>query len=152
VYPNNATGDVNSRPLRKEAPAQRASEDSMMSRFWILTLTATLCLSSVPAARAVSGCTNDLLNGGFSLPYPGSVSVTAGKLIGGLAAPANAPTSGNVSVNGIARFNLTLDGAISGYSWGNVQGAWVQDSTLTGSFTVNTDCTVNINLKDASGA
>jgi hypothetical protein len=124
----------------------------MISRFWTLSLMTTICLSSVPAARAVSGCTNDLLNGGFALQYSGTVSVTAGKLIGGLAAPKDAPTSGGVSVNAIARFNLTPDGVVSGYSWGNIQGAWVQDTTLMGSYTVNTDCTLDLSLWDASGA
>jgi hypothetical protein len=123
----------------------------MISRFWTLFLATTICVSFVPVAGAVSGCTNENLTGGFALQYSGNVSVTAGKLIGGLAAPANAPTSG-VSVNAIARFSLTPDGAISGYSWGNIQGAWVQDSTLTGSFTVNTDCSVDMTLMDASGA
>src|SRR5262249_4474073 len=107
-------------------PCTRASENLMKSRGWTLCLVTALVLGFVPAARAVSGCSNELLNGGFALQYSGTATVTAGKLIGGLAAPANTPTSGAVTVNAVARFTLTSDGTISGYSWGSIQGAWVQ--------------------------
>jgi hypothetical protein len=123
----------------------------MISRVWTLFLATTMCVSFVPVAGAVSGCTNENLNGGFALHFSGNVSVAAGKLIGGLAAPKDTPTTGTVSANGIARLTLTPEGVISGNSWGNIQGEWAQD-TLMGSFGVNTDCTVLISLWDASGA
>jgi len=125
----------------------------MKSRVWTLCLAAALGLGFGSTASAVTGCTNDWLNGAFAVQFSGTGAAASGRLIGGIAIPKDTATAGALlPVTGVMRLTLTPEGALSGYSWGNLQGGWVQDATLTGSFSVNTDCTASFNLTDASGA
>jgi hypothetical protein len=117
-------------------------------------------LSLAPSALAVSGCTNSYLFGNYAMQFSGVSAPGVASGIGGVAVPSSLSTAfqtaaangGNSSapIAGAARLNLDGSGNITGYSSENMAGQWLQGN-ITGTYTVNTDCTFSFALTDAGG-
>jgi hypothetical protein len=116
-------------------------------------------LATAPSALAVSGCTNSYLSGNYAMQLSGVSAPGVAMGIGGIAVPASMSTafqqgvignSGNGPIAGAVRLTLDGSGNITGDSSENMAGQWMQGN-VTGSYTVNTDCTFSLALTDASG-
>jgi hypothetical protein len=117
-------------------------------------------LAMAPSALAVSGCTNSYLSGNYAMQFSGTAAPAVATGIGGVAVPASmslafqqnaaAGSSGGASIAGAARLTLDGNGNITGYSSENMAGQWLQGN-VTGTYTVNTDCTFSLALTDSSG-
>jgi len=117
-------------------------------------------MSLAPRAWATSGCTNSYLSGNYAMQFAGTSGPGIVSSIGGLTVPPNpsvqaqsgtasaAPAS--TSVVGAALLTLDGQGNINGYSAANIAGQWLQGN-LTGTYTVNFDCTFSLALTDAAG-
>ncbi|HKE24809.1 MAG TPA: hypothetical protein VKB88_20750, partial [Bryobacteraceae bacterium] len=117
-------------------------------------------MSLAPRAWATSGCTNSYLSGNYTMQFAGTSGPGIVSSIGGLTVPPNpsvqaqsgtasaAPAS--TSVVGAALLTLDGQGNINGYSAANIAGQWLQGN-LTGTYTVNFDCTFSLALTDAAG-
>jgi hypothetical protein len=117
-------------------------------------------MALAPSALAVSGCTNSYLFGNYAMQFAGVSAPGVATGIGGVAVPPSMSTafqtaamggsSGGAPIAGAARLNLDGSGNITGYSSENMAGQWLQGN-ITGTYTVNTDCTFSFALIDASG-
>jgi len=116
--------------------------------------------SLAPSARATSGCTNSYLSGNYVMQLAGVSGPGIVSSIGGLTIPPNTTaqleaTGSNAGGNAgsfVGTALLALDGLgnLTGYSAANIGGQWLQGN-LTGTYTVNFDCTFSLALTDANG-
>jgi hypothetical protein len=117
----------------------------------------TVALAVMPAAHAVQGCGNANLSGNFAMQFSGNSMPAVATGIGGVAVPSNLATASNpanagaVPVAGIAHLYLDGNGNLAGNSSLNLAGSWLQ-SAVSGTYTVNSDCTVALAVTDSSGA
>jgi hypothetical protein len=117
-------------------------------------------LALAPSALAVSGCTNSYLVGTYAMQFAGVAAPGVAVGIGGVAVPpvistefqqnALAGSSSAAPIAGIALLSLDGNGNIAGYSSENMAGQWLQGN-VTGTYTVNNDCTFSLALMDSSG-
>jgi hypothetical protein len=117
-------------------------------------------LALAPSALAVSGCTNSYLFGNYAMQFSGVSAPGVASGIGGVAVPASMSSAfqaagvdaggSSAPIAGAARLNLDGSGNITGYSSVNMAGQWLQGN-ITGTYTVNTDCTFSFALTDAGG-
>jgi hypothetical protein len=115
----------------------------------------------VPAAHAVTGCSAVMLAGNYAMQFSGTPSVTVAKTIAGVAVPdtivqavtADAANGGKTTVPAAGILRLYLDGAglVTGSSSVSLRGSWLQGA-ITGSYSVDSDCSATLTLTDASGA
>jgi hypothetical protein len=96
-----------------------------IARTTLLIAVAALCMSSAPAVRAAEHCSNAKAAGKWALTLTGTLILPTGPV------PAAATASGTFDANG----NI-----VSGTEARNVGGDFAYE-TLTGSWTVNPDCT-----------
>ena len=127
----------------------------MKTRAWTLFAGIALALVLLPHADAITGCSNATLNGNFAMQFSGIISPAGGAVGGVPIQPAQATVStgstpSGVAVAGVARLYLDGAGALYGYSSVNARGLWAQGN-LTGSYSVNDDCTVSFSLTDSAG-
>jgi hypothetical protein len=126
-----------------------------------LTLAAAVVLGlTASRANAISGCSTSNLNGNYAMQFSGTSAPNIAGSVGGVAVPAGiAPVStaavsgGNSTVpaTGVARLFLDGNGALWGNSSVSLDGMWLQGS-ISGQYTVNSDCTASFTLTDATGA
>jgi hypothetical protein len=117
-------------------------------------------ISLAPRAWATNGCTNSYLSGNYTMQFAGTSGPGVVSSIGGLNVPPNPaaqPQSGTAGapaastpVVGAALLTLDGQGNINGYSAANGGGQWLQGN-VTGTYTVNFDCTFSLALTDAAG-
>ena len=96
-----------------------------VARTTLLIAVAALCLSSAPSVQAAEHCSNAKAAGKWALTLTGTLILPTGPV------PAAATASGTFDANG----NI-----VSGTEARNVGGDFAYE-TLTGSWTVNPDCT-----------
>jgi hypothetical protein len=82
-------------------------------------------------ALAVNGCGTQLMIGSYAMQFSGSAS--------------------NARLTGLARLSFDADGNVQGYTNVNADGAW-QRRDVTGTYTVNDDCTASFSITDTGGA
>jgi hypothetical protein len=108
----------------------------------------------LPAAYAIGGCSNASLSGTFGMQLSGAIAPGA-QGVGGVALQGATTASTGTSTTaapgtGIARMLLDGNGNITGYSSVNAQSQWLQGN-LSGTYSVNDNCSVSLSLMDASG-
>ena len=107
-----------------------------------------LCLALSPIAHAITGCSNSWpLQGSYAMQFNGATASSVTNGVGGVILPTN--FTGGQAV-GFAQFTLDGMGVVAGVSHVNLNGAW-SDGTITGTYTVNLDCTMSLSLVDSSG-
>lgn len=127
----------------------------MKTRRLIQTAGVVLGLTLGASAYAVSGCTNALLNGSYGMQLSGTSMPAAAASVAGVAVPPS--KTGGVTGSAIAPvagfMRLQADGAgnLAGYSGASIQGAWLQGN-VTGSYSVNYDCSAVLTVVDSAGA
>ena len=110
-----------------------------------------LALALAPPAAAVQGCSTAMLSGNYGLQFSGTYAPALTSNVGGVKVAKLKPAQmGSGPVAGIARLYLDGNGSVNGYSAVDAQGSWVQGN-VTGSYTVNQDCTAALVLTDDSG-
>jgi hypothetical protein len=117
-------------------------------------------LSLAPSALAVTGCTNSYLNGNYALQFTGISAPGVASGIGGVAVPPTLSTtfqtaaangsSGVAPMAGAAWLTYDGNGNMTGYSSESMAGQWIQGN-ISGTYTVNTDCTFSLAITDSSG-
>jgi hypothetical protein len=98
-----------------------------LARTTLLISVATLCLSAAPAVQAAETCSNAKAAGKWGFTLTGTLILPTGAVPGAAA--------GRVSVDAA--------GNISGTEARNVGGGFANE-TITGSWTVNSDCTATL--------
>jgi hypothetical protein len=126
-----------------------------------LSAAAALAFLAVTPARAINGCSTSLLNGNYAMQFSGSAAATEAAGVGGVPVPESVSQAGSaasanggsamVRAAGIARFYMDGGGVLTGNTSVNLHGMWLQGN-ISGSYSVNDDCTVSFTLTDASGA
>jgi hypothetical protein len=103
----------------------------MTRRNWMLIAGVAAAVAAAPDhALAVTGCGANLMTGTYAMQFSGAASSTR--------------------LSGLARLTFDADGYVQGYSNVNVAGAW-QKRDVSGTYTVNDDCTVSFTIIDTSG-
>jgi hypothetical protein len=90
---------------------------------------ATLCLALVPAALAAETCSNAKAAGNWGFTLTGTLILPTGPVPGAA----------------VGRFSVDAAGNISGTEARNVGGGFANE-TITGSWTVNPDCTATVTV------
>ena len=99
------------------------------ARTTLLISVAALCLGVAPAVRAAETCSNAKAAGQWGFTLTGTLILPTG-LVPGAA---------------VGRFGVDAAGNVSGTEARNVGGGFANE-TITGSWTVNSDCTVTLNV------
>jgi hypothetical protein len=125
-----------------------------------LAALAAIGLLAIPGAHAVTGCSAAMLAGNYAMQLSGTPSVTVAKTIAGISVPPSivrkvnedAAKGGKATVPATGILRLYLDGAglVTGWSSVNIRGSWLQGA-ITGSYSVDQDCSTAFTLTDASG-
>ena len=87
----------------------------------------TLCMALVPAVQAADHCSNAKAAGNWGLTLTGTLLLPTGPVPGAA----------------VGRVRIDADGNVSGTEARNVGGGFANE-TLTGSLTVNSDCTATL--------
>ena len=100
-----------------------------VARSTLLISVAALCLGVVPAVQAADHCSNAKAAGTWGLTLTGTLILPTGPVPGAA----------------VARATIDAAGNISGTEARNVGGGFANE-TLTGSWTVNSDCTATLTV------
>jgi len=128
----------------------------MHARSWNLLAGMALGFALIPNAHAVGGCSTAMLMGGYGMQFSGTSAPSVAPSIGGVSVPksvAGSESSGttpSASVVGSAHLVMDGSGGLMGYSAVNLAGTWLQGN-VTGTYTVNGDCTASLAIMDANG-
>jgi hypothetical protein len=126
------------------AAMKEGRTERMNTRHWIVIAGAALSLAvATTPAHAINGCGNQLLNGSYAMQFSGARATGAG-------ATAAGPAAVRALSSGLARLSFDAEGSIQGYSTVTTPGAPAR-RIVTGSYTVNDDCTSVFVLTDTEG-
>ena len=100
-----------------------------IARSTLLISVAALCLGVVPAVQAADHCSNAKAAGTWGLTLTGTLLLPTGPVPGAA----------------VGRVRIDADGNVSGTEARNVGGGFANE-TLTGSLTVNSDCTATLTV------
>jgi len=100
-----------------------------IARSTLLISVAALCLGVVPAVQAADHCSNAKAAGNWGLTLTGTLLLPTGPVPGAA----------------VGRVRIDADGNVSGTEARNVGGGFANE-TLTGSLTVNSDCTATLTV------
>ena len=118
----------------------------------------TLAIGAIQPAKAVTGCTNDLLVGAFGLQLTGGTHQFGlhrrGRGRSGARGRRDRSGPGanrrRALAAGYARLVMDGAGGVLGKSAVSIGGAW-SEAPVIGSYSVNADCTMSLTLTDSAG-